>query len=157
MVAPIPGTYPSATLSIVAPTGFNSVVVHWDAPGTLCQDYGPIFLADNVTVTRAAPPAGVGDGVSRGVQRLSGPAPNPFEGATTIRFDLPKAGVVRMSVYDLSGRLVRRLLNQSLPAGDRTLTWNGVDDAGHRVSAGVYVLHLETAGFRENRRMVLLN
>ncbi|MEK6642650.1 MAG: hypothetical protein AABZ08_01985 [Planctomycetota bacterium] len=51
--APFPGTYPSATLSIVAPAGFNRVVVHYDAHPPTCQDWGPIFFADNVTVTRA--------------------------------------------------------------------------------------------------------
>lgn len=51
--APTPGTYPSATLSIAVPTGFNRVVVHYDARPPTCQDWGPIFFADNVTVTRA--------------------------------------------------------------------------------------------------------
>lgn len=51
--APMPGTYPSATLSIVAPAGFNRAVVHYDAHPLTCQDWGPIFFADNVTVTRA--------------------------------------------------------------------------------------------------------
>jgi hypothetical protein len=155
MVAPVPGSYPSATLGIVAPTGFNSVVVHWDAPGTLCQDYGPIFLADIVTLTRAAP-VGVGDEISRGVPRLFDPAPNPFQRTTTIRFVLPEAGDVRLEVYDLSGRLVRRLLGQPQPAGNRTVAWDGVDDAGRRVSAGVYVLRFETVGHRQYRRMVFL-
>jgi hypothetical protein len=155
MVAPVPGTYPSATLSIVAPTGFNSVVVHWDAPGSGCQDYGPIFLADNVTVTRAVT-AGLGDGISSGTPRLFSPAPNPFQQATTIRFDLPRAGDVRLKVYDIAGRHVCTLVSESMPVGNRSLTWNGVDDAGHRVSAGVYVLRLETAGARENRRILLL-
>ena len=154
MVA-VPGTYPSATLSIVAPTGFNSVVVHWDAPGTLCQDYGPIFFADNVTVTRATT-AGIGDLVSRGVPRLFSPAPNPFQQATTIRFDLPQAGDVRLNVYDIAGRRVRTLVSESSPAGSRSATWNGVNDAGHRVSAGVYILRLESAGGREHRRVLVL-
>ena len=49
--APVPGTWPSGTLSIAVPTGFNRAVVHYDAPGTGCQDCGPIFVADNVTAT----------------------------------------------------------------------------------------------------------
>lgn len=94
----VPATYPSATLSIVAPAGFNSVVVHWDAPGMLCQDDGPIFWVDNVTVTLAAP-VGVGDGVRVGAARLSAPAPNPFRSWATIAFDLPAASHVRLVVY----------------------------------------------------------
>ncbi len=51
--ASAPGTWPSATLSIAAPAGFNRAVVHYDARPPTCADYGVIFLADNVTVTRA--------------------------------------------------------------------------------------------------------
>lgn len=156
MVAPVPGTYPSATLSIAVPAGFNHVVVHWDAPGTLCQDYGPIFLADNVTVTRAAPPAAVDDWGSRGARQLHPPAPNPFQVATRIRFALPVAGRVGLNVYDMAGRLVRTLLNEVLPAGDRSVAWNGLDASGHEVSAGVYLLRLEAAGARESRRIIVL-
>jgi len=54
--AAAPGTWPSETLSIVVPAGFNRVVVHYDAPPPTCQDWGQIFLADNVTVTLAAQP-----------------------------------------------------------------------------------------------------
>jgi hypothetical protein len=49
--APIPGTWPSGTLSIDLPGGFNRALVHYDARPPTCQDYGVIFLADNVTVT----------------------------------------------------------------------------------------------------------
>ncbi len=56
MTAPNPGTYPSATLSMFAPAPFNHVVVHYDSPPATCQDWGPIFFADNVTVTRANAP-----------------------------------------------------------------------------------------------------
>ncbi len=49
--APVPGTWPSGTLAIAAPSGFNNVVVHYDARPPTCADYGVIFLADNVTVT----------------------------------------------------------------------------------------------------------
>jgi hypothetical protein len=49
--APMPGTWPTGTLSIGSAAGFNSVVVHYDARPPTCQDYGPIFLADNMSVT----------------------------------------------------------------------------------------------------------
>jgi hypothetical protein len=50
--APVPGTYPTGTLTIAAPAGFNRAVVHYDSHGGTCQDWGPIFLADNMIVTR---------------------------------------------------------------------------------------------------------
>jgi hypothetical protein len=55
--APVPGTWPTGTLSIQVPTGFNSVVVHYDAHPPTCQDYGVIFLADNMTLTVGATPS----------------------------------------------------------------------------------------------------
>jgi hypothetical protein len=48
-----PGTWPSGTLMIIAPAGFNKVIVHYDSPPPSCQDWGPIFLADNAVVTVA--------------------------------------------------------------------------------------------------------
>ena len=51
--APFPGTWPTGTLTISVASGFDSVVVHYDARPPTCQDWGPIFLADNMIVTRA--------------------------------------------------------------------------------------------------------
>jgi hypothetical protein len=50
--APVPGTYPTGTLAISLPSGFNSVIVHYDSRPPTCADWGPIFLADNVVVIR---------------------------------------------------------------------------------------------------------
>jgi hypothetical protein len=152
----VAGVYPSATLSLAVPTGFDSVVVHWDAPGTLCQDYGPIFFADNVTVTRLVPPAGVGDRLTSGTSLLRAAAPNPFRAAMRIGLALPTATGVRLDVFDLSGRRVRTLLDQALPAGEYRVVWNGLDDSGHRVHAGVYSVRLVAAGARESRSIVML-
>lgn len=58
--APVPGNYPTGTLSISTVTGFDNVVVHYESRPPLCQDWGPIFLADIITVTRACAPAGIG-------------------------------------------------------------------------------------------------
>jgi len=54
--ASAPGTWPSETLSITTAQGFNKVVVHYDAKPPTCQDWGPIFLADNMIVTPAPEP-----------------------------------------------------------------------------------------------------
>ena len=156
MVAPVPGTYPSATLAITVPGGFNSVVVHWDAAGTGCQDYGPIFLADNVTVRRATALVGASNGAAPAVAQLAMPAPSPFRGVTTIRYSLPQAGDARLEVFDTSGRLVRTLVRESMSPGNHGVTWNGTDEAGRRLGAGVYYLRLESAGTLDSRRVVLL-
>ncbi len=56
---PVPGTYPTGTLRITVPSGFNRAVVHYDSRPPRCQDYGVIFLADNLTVTMKCEPATV--------------------------------------------------------------------------------------------------
>jgi hypothetical protein len=53
--APVPGTWPTGTLTLTAPAGFDNVVIHYDAPPPTCQDWGPIFMADNMIVTPLVP------------------------------------------------------------------------------------------------------
>jgi hypothetical protein len=89
--------------------------------------------------------------------RLHANAPNPFNPRTTIRFDLPAAARVTLGVYDLAGRLVRVLRDGELrPAGRHIAAWDGRDDAGRAVPAGVYVCRLEAGMEIETRRMVLV-
>lgn len=52
---PVPGSYPTGTITLIDPSGFDRVVVHYDARPQICQDWGPIFFADNLTVTLACP------------------------------------------------------------------------------------------------------
>jgi PKD repeat protein len=83
--------------------------------------------------------------------------PNPFNPMTTIYFELPEAANVRLQVFDISGRLVRNLLNgASMGAGRQDVVWNGKDDSGQQVAAGVYFYHMSTGSFSETKRMVLV-
>ncbi|MBC8426479.1 T9SS type A sorting domain-containing protein [bacterium] len=83
--------------------------------------------------------------------------PNPFNPGTVISFVLPQAARVRLSVYDLSGRLVRTLLHDSeAAAGRNDAYWNGRNDSGRRLEAGVYLCRLEAGAFRATGRMVML-
>lgn len=74
---------------------------------------------------------------------LLGNHPNPFNPRTTISFELARAGQVRLSIYDVAGRLVRVLLDEQRRAGGHEVDWNGRDDLGHRVSSGLYYSRLE--------------
>ncbi len=83
--------------------------------------------------------------------------PNPFNPMTTIYFELPEAANVRLQVFDISGRLVRNLLNgASLSAGRQDVVWNGKNESGQQVAAGVYFYHMSTGSFNETKRMVLV-
>jgi hypothetical protein len=89
--------------------------------------------------------------------RLAQNYPNPFNPVTTFTYDLPVATPVKLSIYDLTGRLIRTLRNGTVePAGRHKATWNGRDDQGRAVAAGVYFYRLETEGYTETRRMTLI-
>jgi probable HAF family extracellular repeat protein len=82
--------------------------------------------------------------------------PNPFNSSTTIAFDLPQQAWVQLTVYDLLGREVRRLVEAALAPGRYKVIWDGRDAAGQPLAGGVYVYRLETGEFTQTRRMVLM-
>jgi len=82
--------------------------------------------------------------------------PNPFVGATTIRFDLPVDADVRLDIFDAQGRRIRTLANGRFPAGFQSLVWDHRAEGGFQVGAGVYLYRLRTGTFRGQRKMVLL-
>lgn len=75
-----------------------------------------------------------------------GAAPNPARGQVDFGFDLPQAGAIRLSVYDLAGRRVALLADEWREAGRHSLAWNGRDVTGRMVQAGIYVARLEAHG-----------
>jgi len=82
--------------------------------------------------------------------------PNPFNPITTLRYDLPEQSMVNIIIYDLLGRHVRTLLNQTQEAGYRSVIWNATNDYGKPVSAGVYLYKIQAGEFVQTRKMVLL-
>ena len=100
----------------------------------------------------------VADGeVVPSVYSLSQNYPNPFNPETTIRYDLPEAGTVRLSVYNMVGQMVRMLVDGERPDGSYSVMWDGRDDTGRDVASGVYLYCLEVEGqYMQTRRMVLL-
>ncbi len=87
---------------------------------------------------------------------LAGNFPNPFNPKTSIHFDLPTAGSVELSVYDVEGRRVITLLDEHLDAGTHSIDWNGRDSAGNEAAAGVYLYRLQSGAEEATERMVLL-
>ncbi len=86
--------------------------------------------------------------------RLQVAEPNPFSDRTAIRFDLPSSGPVQLRIYDIRGRLVRRLLAETRESGSYAIPWNGRDDGGAPAASGVYVARLEAGGAILARRFV---
>jgi len=82
--------------------------------------------------------------------------PNPFNPATTLRFALPHNGRVSLTIFDISGRLVRTLVDGRFDAGRHSAVWDGTDDAGRSVASGVYLYRLTADGRTLVRRLALL-
>jgi flagellar hook assembly protein FlgD len=85
--------------------------------------------------------------------------PNPFlaaGGETTINFSLPSDSHVRLAVYDLSGRLITTLVDDTLTAGRHTLGWDGTTSRGTGVESGVYFYKIDTDNNSATRRLVLV-
>lgn len=96
-------------------------------------------------------------GLTRDRFALHAAVPNPFNPQTTIAFDLPASGEVRLAVYDVAGRLVRRLVDGEVrSAGRHEEIWDGRDAGGRTVAAGTYFYRLEAGGFADTRSMTLV-
>lgn len=83
-------------------------------------------------------------------------APNPFNPTTVLRYQLAAAGMVRLSVYDVAGRHLRRLVDAAMTPGLHEATWDGRADGGAFVGSGVYIARLESDGNVQTIRMALL-
>lgn len=89
------------------------------------------------------------------VTRLHANFPNPFNPATTIDFDLAEDGVVQLRVFDVSGRIVRTILNEPLARGRHRRVWDGRASDGGAAASGIYVYQLRTPSVVESRKMIL--
>lgn len=82
--------------------------------------------------------------------------PNPFNPATTIGFQLPANRLVTLKIYDITGRLVKTLLRESLPAGYYAIPWDGTGERGEAVAGGVYLYRLAAGDYVKTRKMLLV-
>jgi subtilisin-like proprotein convertase family protein len=105
-----------------------------------------------------APPyvAGVDDETVPSVLALAGNYPNPFNPVTNIKFDLPVRGHVTLQIFDVAGRLVRTLVDETMEAATHTAVWNGTDDAGRLVSSGAYYCRVSSGGAMATSKLLLL-
>jgi hypothetical protein len=82
--------------------------------------------------------------------------PNPFNPSTTLSFSLGSDVHTKLALYNTTGQIVRTLVDEPQTAGTYRVRWDGRDDAGHGVSAGVYVCVLEAGAFTQTRTMALV-
>ena len=82
--------------------------------------------------------------------------PNPFNPVTTLRYDLPENGYVNITIYDMMGRQVKTLINQTQDTGYRSVIWDATNDYGKPVSAGIYLYQIQAGEYMQTKKMVLL-
>jgi len=82
--------------------------------------------------------------------------PNPFNPETSIGYDLASEGLVSIKIHDLRGALVKTLVNDVQPSGYKTIKWDGTNDRGQKVSAGLYLYRIDAEGFTDTKKMALL-
>ena len=90
---------------------------------------------------------------------LSQNYPNPFNPSTTISYNVEQSGHVSLNVYDVMGRLVKTLVSEYKQAGNTSgyqVVWDGIDNSGQQVSAGLYIYSLQTEVITMTEKMVLM-
>ncbi len=83
-------------------------------------------------------------------------SPNPFNPSTIIEYGLEKDGIVRLTLCNVLGQMVRDLVDERQPAGTHQVAWDGNDQSGHAVSSGVYLARMQSAGRAIVRKMILV-
>lgn len=112
-----------------------------DVGGTFEVIVGPASATDVVVTTESA-------------EFELAASPNPFDDGSDLSFGLPSQNRVSLMVYDAAGRLVRSLVDGEMPAGSHRERWDGRDDSGRRVSAGVYFARLATPQEERVQKMI---
>jgi len=160
---------PRVTLIVVAPGGSVATnmtlgVLSFGSTGQvnvssdLAMSFGQAATRDGTVSSLRVQGKGwvVGDAAAPTQTRLFPNRPNPFNPRTEIEYSLGREGYADLSIYDVSGRLVRTLVASVQPAGEYRVTWNGLDTRGRTVASGVYVYRLKTPDYEESRRLVVI-
>ena len=87
---------------------------------------------------------------------LSQNYPNPFNPSTNIRFSLPTEQRVKLQVFDVTGSLVKTILDEAISAGNREAAWDGTNTAGAKVASGMYLYRIQAGNFTAVKKMVML-
>ena len=73
-----------------------------------------------------------------------------------MRYELPEHAFVDITIYDMLGNVVNKLVNANQPSGYKSVQWNATNNQGQPVSAGVYLYKIQAGDFSETKKMILL-
>jgi hypothetical protein len=120
---------------------------------------GGFWFGGGTVTTGVGDTPGKGDDLSNAAPlsfRMYPASPNPVAARTVVAFDLPEPNSVRAALYDASGRLVRILADERLPAGKHQRAWDRRDGSGHPVPAGIYFLRLDAGAHLSHQKIVVV-
>ena len=147
--ATFPGTYPTDTLSCSFVSGFDSVVVHYDSHPPLCQDYGVIYLADNMVVTPLI--LGVPE-TDFAIQNVS-ISPNPTLSKATISFTISREEEFSMNIYDVHGSIVSNIFSGIANCGKQQFI---LDPKYLQMTSRVYFVGIKTISSYHTYKLVVI-
>lgn len=136
-------TFP-ANLNAVMPeegTVFRIITSKPNFPGDTLRVLGSVGIAEQQTPD---------------VFELHQNYPNPFNPETHIRFSLAHKVKVKLEIFNVLGQRVKTLVDNDMAPGKHEMLWNGRNDAGNRVSSGIYFYRIEAGGYVKSRKMILL-
>jgi hypothetical protein len=155
----VTGTAPSDHVQVAAPytsgASGGPMLVTFTLRGSGTGKAGLSY--DDLEFTPLGPTTALaaGDPPAPRLVQLGRARPNPFRVETVIPYETRSDGVVRLDVYDLRGARVRRLVDGRFAAGHHRAQWDGADDRGRALPAGVYFVRLSAPGGDARARIVL--
>ena len=82
--------------------------------------------------------------------------PNPCTGTSQIQYSIPSTSQIEITLFDVSGRLIKTLIDQMQPEGEYTVTWNGSFEDGEEVPGGIYFLYLNAGNLQASEKIILI-
>jgi hypothetical protein len=132
----------------------DAVTIDFAAGRRAFSDQGTVFII--AAKGYYTPYARADAGTLPGAFALHPSYPNPFNAQTRIEFALPVESQVDITIYNVLGQKVKSLASGVLPAGERSLLWDGTNDAGTAVASGAYFVTMKAGDFEQKRKMTLL-
>lgn len=143
----VPPEYDDFTADFLSAATLQPILLLGVTNPIVTSESGHVYLLGTTTAAPELP--------RHPVLALSAPGPNPFQGSTTATLTLPTSASVRADIIDVAGRRIRNLFSSALPAGTQELNWDGRDDSGHLVGAGIYFVVVEGGAERLTRKVTL--
>ena len=126
----------------VAVADFDTSVVSSNGPFMFTVEVSELLLDNNVVIP--------------GEFKLHQNYPNPFNPLTKIQYDIPNNNFTTLIIYDLIGRNIKSLVNTEKPAGFYSVVWDGTNNFGETVPAGMYIYSIQSGEFSQTKKMLYL-